>query len=106
MCRRSWSIALRLKPDIVCLVPERREELTTEGGLDVRAQVAAVRRSCRQFRQAGIEVSLFIDPDLNQVKAAADTGADFIELHTGAFAEHFHDPAARERELESSDGGR
>ena len=93
-------IALRLKPDIVCLVPERREELTTEGGLDAGAQRCDLRKSCQQFREAGIEVSLFIDPDLDQVKAAADTGAGFIELHTGAFAEHFHDRAARDRELE------
>lgn len=92
-------IALRLKPEIVCLVPERREELTTEGGLDVASQVAGVRASCRRFRDAGIEVSLFIDPDLEQVQAAADTGAGFIELHTGAFAEHFHEASAREREL-------
>jgi pyridoxine 5-phosphate synthase len=92
-------IALRLEPDIVCLVPERREELTTEGGLDVQAQVAAVQSTCRRFRQENIEISLFIDPDLNQVKAAAATGAGFIELHTGAFAEHFHHPGAGEREL-------
>jgi pyridoxine 5-phosphate synthase len=93
-------IALRLKPDIVCLVPERREELTTEGGLDAAAQRCDLRKSCRRFREAGIDVSLFIDPDLDQVKAAADTGAGFIELHTGAFAEHFHDRDARDRELE------
>lgn len=93
-------IALRLKPDIVCLVPERRAELTTEGGLDVALQVASVRESCGRFHHAGIEVSLFIDPDLNQVMAAADTGAGFVELHTGAFAEHFRDPDARRRELD------
>ncbi len=92
-------IALRLQPDIVCLVPERREELTTEGGLDVQTQVAAVQATCHRFRQGNIETSLFIDPDLDQVKAAAATGAGFIELHTGAFAEHYHDPGAREREL-------
>ncbi len=92
-------IALRLKPDVVCLVPERRQELTTEGGLDVRSQKESVRESCARFRRAGIEVSLFIDPDLHQVQAAAETGAEFIELHTGAFADQFPDPAAREREL-------
>jgi pyridoxine 5-phosphate synthase len=93
-------IALRLKPGIVCLVPERREELTTEGGLDVASQVDAVRQSCGRFREAGIDVSLFIDPDLSQVQAAAATGAGFIELHTGAFAMHFHEAAARRRELD------
>jgi pyridoxine 5-phosphate synthase len=67
--------------------------------------VAAVRKSCRRFREAGIEVSLFIDPDLGQVKAAAETGAGFIELHTGAFAEHFHDRAAEGPGVEPFDGG-
>jgi pyridoxine 5-phosphate synthase len=92
-------IALRLKPDIICLVPERRQELTTEGGLDVTSQVRTVRESCDRFRSEGIEVSLFIDPNSDQVQAAAATGAAFVELHTGAFAEHFHEPSARDQEL-------
>jgi pyridoxine 5-phosphate synthase len=92
-------LALRLKPAIICMVPERRQELTTEGGLDVSVQVAAVRESCGRFREAGIEVSLFIDPDVGQVKAAAATGAEFVELHTGMFAEHFPEPVGRDREL-------
>lgn len=93
------ALALQVKPEIVCLVPERRQEVTTEGGLDVAGSEAGIARACRQFADAGIEVSLFIDPDLRQIEAAARTGAGFIELHTGAFAEHFHDPAARELEV-------
>jgi pyridoxine 5-phosphate synthase len=92
-------IALQLKPDIVCLVPERRQELTTEGGLAVVSQVPPLRETCTRCHANGIEVSLFIDPDLPQIRAAAETGAGFIELHTGAFAEHFHDPPARDRQL-------
>ncbi len=94
------NIALQLKPDIVCLVPERREEVTTEGGLDVAGQLAALGVTCRRMKDAGIEVSLFIAPDPVQVAAAAQAGAQFVELHTGAFAEHFADPAAREREVQ------
>ena len=83
-------IALRTKPDIVCLVPERRQEVTTEGGLDVAGHVEAVAAVCRQMRAAGIEVSLFIGPDPEQLQAAARTGAEFVELHTGAYAEHIN----------------
>ena len=93
------AIALRLKPDIVCLVPERRQEVTTEGGLEVAGQVAALRETRQRMNDAGIEVSLFIAPDTAQVAASAQVGAQFIELHTGSFAEHFHDPAARETEV-------
>lgn len=92
-------IALKLKPDIVCLVPERRQEVTTEGGLDVVGNVAALSETRRRMTDAGIEVSLFIAPDIAQVAASAKTGAQFIELHTGQFAEHFADEAAREKEL-------
>jgi pyridoxine 5-phosphate synthase len=92
-------IALRVKPAIVCLVPERRQEVTTEGGLDVTGGTVAITDACREFAAAGIEVSLFIDPDPRQIEAAARTGAGFIELHTGAYAEHFDDPAGREAEL-------
>jgi pyridoxine 5-phosphate synthase len=92
-------IALRLKPDIVCIVPERREEVTTEGGLDVAAAEAALKETCARFRDAGIEVSLFVAPDADQVAAAARTGADFIELHTGAYAEHFGAAERRTDEL-------
>ncbi len=82
-------IALQLRPDIVCMVPERREEVTTEGGLDVAGQEAALKRSCARLEGAGIEVSLFIAPDPIQVEAAARVGAGWIELHTGAMAEAY-----------------
>jgi pyridoxine 5-phosphate synthase len=84
------SIALRLKPDIVCIVPERRLEVTTEGGLDVVANEKAIADMRRKMNDAGIEVSLFIAPDEKQIEASARTGSQFIELHTGAFAEEFH----------------
>src|SRR5437667_999599 len=82
-------IALKLKPDIVCLVPERRQEVTTEGGLDVRGNLEAITEMRKKMHDRGIEVSLFIAPDPEQIEAAAQTGAQFIELHTGAFAESF-----------------
>ena len=94
------AFALRLKPDIVCLVPERRQEVTTEGGLDVVAQLAPLRETRQRLTDAGIPVSLFIAPDPDQVAAAAQVGSQFIELHTGAFAEQFADPIAREREVQ------
>lgn len=84
-------IALQLKPDIICLVPERRQEVTTEGGLDVVANEKALAETCKKMAGAGIEVSLFIAPALPQIDAAARTGAGFIELHTGAFAESFYE---------------
>ena len=93
------AIALNLKPDIICLVPERREEVTTEGGLDVAGHRAAIRETRQRMNDAGIEVSLFIAPDAAQVEAAAQVGSQFIELHTGSFAEHFDDEAKREVEL-------
>ncbi len=92
-------IACRLKPDIVCLVPERRQEVTTEGGLDAAGQEAALAALRRRMNDHGIEVSLFIDADPRQIEAAARIGSQFIEIHTGAYAERFHDPAARAREL-------
>jgi pyridoxine 5-phosphate synthase len=79
-------MALRLRPDFACLVPETREEITTEGGLDVASMAETVRRATARLQAAGIRVSLFIDPDLPQVAAAAASGAEMIELHTGAFA--------------------
>ncbi len=81
------SIALKLKPDIVCLVPERRLEVTTEGGLDVVAAEKSLTETRKQMNDAGIEVSLFIAPDEKQIEASARTGSQFIELHTGKFAE-------------------
>src|SRR5438874_1512385 len=90
------SIALKLKPDIVCLVPEKRLEVTTEGGLEVVANLAALTETRKRMNDASIEVSLFIAPDAAQIEAAAQTGSQFIELHTGAFAERFADPQRRE----------
>ena len=84
-------VALKLKPDIVCLVPERRQELTTEGGLDVAGSEEALTRTCQKMAQAGIEVSLFIDPDPRQIEASRRVGGQFVELHTGRFASHFDD---------------
>ncbi|MCU0723552.1 MAG: pyridoxine 5'-phosphate synthase, partial [Planctomycetes bacterium] len=80
------AIALRLRPDWVTLVPEKRQELTTEGGLDVRADVARVRKAAKRLKDRGIVVSLFVDPDRAQIEAAAEAGADAVELHTGAYA--------------------
>ena len=94
------AIALRLHPEIVCLVPERRQEITTEGGLDAAGQEQPLTELRRQMSDRGIEVSLFIAPDPRQVEAAARIGSQFIELHTGAFAEHFDAPAEQARELD------
>lgn len=80
-------IALEARPDQVTLVPEKRQEITTEGGLDVLAQREHVRDVAARFRDAGIAVSLFIDPDLPQLEATRAAGIDHIELHTGAYAE-------------------
>jgi pyridoxine 5-phosphate synthase len=80
-------IAYEVKPDVVTLVPERREELTTEGGLDVVAGRDAVRRIVKTLHDADIKVSLFIDPDLDQVKAAHRAEAEVIELHTGRYCD-------------------
>ena len=79
-------IALTLKPDAVCIVPEKRQELTTEGGLDISGQLERGIKFIRPLVDAGIEVSLFIDPDMSQVSAAYKTGAQFIELHTGTYS--------------------
>jgi pyridoxine 5-phosphate synthase len=84
-------IALKAKPDIVCIVPERRTEVTTEGGLDVSGQWEALRKTRERMNDAGIEVSLFIAPDPRQIEAASRVDTQFIELHTGAFAEAFHE---------------
>jgi len=81
------AIALRTQPHDICLVPERREELTTEGGLDVVRHFNQVQNACRQLAEAGIRVSLFINADAEQISAAAEAGAPVIEIHTGAFAD-------------------
>lgn len=81
------AIACKVVPQDVCLVPEKRTELTTEGGLDVLGGFATVKSAVEQLQASGIRVSLFIDPDARQIAAAVDTGATVIELHTGAYAE-------------------
>lgn len=78
--------ALRIRPQDICLVPERREELTTEGGLDVIAHFDRIRAACSKLRDAGIRVSLFIDAETAQIEAAAKAGAPVIEIHTGHYA--------------------
>ncbi len=89
------TIAKKIKPDMATLVPEKRQELTTEGGLDVIAQAKSVKQSVQALQKAGITVSLFIDPNPKQIEAAKDKiGADYVEIHTGAFAE------ARDRDQE------
>lgn len=80
-------IAERLQPADCCLVPERREELTTEGGLDVAGQADRMADACARLARAGVRVSLFIDPEPEQVKAAARAGAPVIEIHTGRYAD-------------------
>ena len=81
------AITAEVRPADCCFVPERRQEITTEGGLDVAARAARVRDATAHLRQAGVRVALFIDPDPRQVEAAAHAGAPVIELHTGAYAE-------------------
>ncbi|WGL96328.1 pyridoxine 5'-phosphate synthase [Arsenophonus nasoniae] len=80
------NFACLIKPQFCCLVPERREEVTTEGGLDVFGQQALVATAVKQLAKAGITVSLFIDPNDKQIDAAVEIGAPFIEIHTGAYA--------------------
>jgi pyridoxine 5-phosphate synthase len=91
-------IALDVLPQDCCLVPERREELTTEGGLDVAGQMARISSAVARLTDAGIRVSLFIDPDPVQLQASRDAGAPVVELHTGAYAESTGE-RARAREL-------
>ncbi|MEY2479520.1 MAG: pyridoxine 5-phosphate synthase [Verrucomicrobiota bacterium] len=82
-------VALRVQPDEVCLVPETREEITTEGGLDVLANGKELQSTMQRLHAAGIRVSLFIDPQIEQIDAAKDLGAEMIELHTGKLANAF-----------------
>ena len=81
------AFALRVKPHDVCLVPEKRSELTTEGGLDVAGQLDRVKQACSRLSAAGIRVSLFIDPERTQVEAARQAGAAVVEIHTGTYAD-------------------
>lgn len=82
-------IALRLRPHAVCIVPEKRQELTTEGGLDVEGQLERAIAFTKPLIEKNIEVSFFIDPDIHQISAVSKTGAPFIELHTGRYSEAF-----------------
>ncbi len=91
-------IAVKYRPSDCCLVPERREELTTEGGLDVASQASRIAAACRRLAEHGIRVSLFIDPDPAQIAASVAAGAPVVELHTGAYAEAEGAVAARELE--------
>jgi pyridoxine 5-phosphate synthase len=97
--REMLDIACEIKPHDVCLVPEKRQEVTTEGGLDVAGRFEEVKAACRQLADAGARVSLFIDPDETQIRAAKEAGAPVIELHTGRYAEA-HDEAEQQREFE------
>ncbi|KAA0090596.1 pyridoxine 5'-phosphate synthase [Paraburkholderia sp. T12-10] len=92
-------IACDVRPHDVCLVPEKRAELTTEGGLDVAGHFESVRAACRQLTDAGSRVSLFIDADETQIRAAHEVGAPVIELHTGRYADA-HDEGEQRREYE------
>lgn len=93
----SW--AIDLKPDSVCLVPEHREEVTTEGGLNLLTVKGSLTKLVRAIKDADIQVSCFIDPDPLQIETAAALDSPCIELHTGAFANHFYNPVSRRREL-------
>lgn len=92
------AIALRLRPDCVTLVPEKRQELTTEGGLDVLGQSEHLRPRIAAMQAVGIVVSLFVDPERKQIEAASHVGADFIEIHTGCYCEAVN-PESQELEL-------
>ena len=93
------AFAIEVQPQDCCLVPERREELTTEGGLDVAARPELMADACAELAAAGVRVSLFIDPDPRQVEASAQAGAPVIEIHTGAYADA-PDAASRQQEFE------
>jgi pyridoxine 5-phosphate synthase len=95
-------IALKVKPEQVTLVPEKRQELTTEGGLDVIVHAKLITDAVKRLHDGGIVVSLFVDPNQEQIKSANKTGADCIEIHTGAYAEAVDWPN-QERELEAID---
>jgi pyridoxine 5-phosphate synthase len=91
--------AEQVKPAYACFVPERREELTTEGGLNVNAERSKIRLACERLQNLGIHVSLFIDPDVKQIEAAAECKAQFIEIHTGHYA-NLSDPLLKAEELQ------
>ena len=90
-------IARNIKPDLVTLVPERREELTTEGGLDVKSNPDLYKKVVGQLKEQGIEVSFFIDPDTDQIETAHQVGGDIVEIHTGHYSEARSESEAQER---------
>jgi len=90
-------IARNIKPNLVTLVPERREELTTEGGLDIQSNPEQYRKVVEQLKEKGIRVSFFVDPDPGQIEAAHQVGADIVEIHTGHYSEAGTDSEAQER---------
>ena len=92
------NIACQVKPHDVCLVPEKREEVTTEGGLDVLGHFQVIKAATTQLKNAGIRVSLFIDPEEKQIQAAKDAGATVVELHTGRYADLEGDAQVKELE--------
>ena len=92
MTKEMQEIALRLRPHAVCIVPEKRQEVTTEGGLDVAGQLEWAMEFTKPLLEKNIEVSFFIDPDMHQIAAVSKTGAPFIELHTGKYSEAFGTP--------------
>jgi pyridoxine 5-phosphate synthase len=96
--------ACRIKPQDVCLVPERREEVTTEGGLDVVRYFSQVQAAVKQLNAEGIRVSLFIDADAEQIRASREAGAPVVELHTGRYSDA-HDAAQQQKELERIKAG-
>ena len=89
MTKEMLDIALKLRPHAVCIVPEKRQEVTTEGGLDVKSQLDWAIEFTKPLLEKNIEVSFFIDPDIHQISAVSKTGAPFIELHTGRYSEVF-----------------
>lgn len=99
------NIALKIRPNAVCIVPEKRQEITTEGGLDVLANLSKIRAIVKKLMEKKIKVSLFIDPVKKQIDAAKETGAEYIELHTGEYAEFsdrirpYYDKKLKKREL-------
>jgi len=97
-------IARRVRPHDVCLVPERRAELTTEGGLDVARNFKRIERACRELSTSGVRVSLFIDAEPRQIDAAERAGAPVVELHSGRYAEA-RSPGKKRRELEKLQAG-
>lgn len=99
------AIALDVKPDYITLVPERREEITTEGGLNVKAQGDRLGKFVHQLQNAGIPVSLFIDAEPKQIAASAKTGAKFIELHTGTYANAKNEEELKQELKVLADGG-